>query len=132
MSTAGTNIHEKIPKECQLMIGVVKDPKAVAVIEAMWDTRRLGLFRSVRLMERPWYIVSPSDKRVQRWEIVILFAMIFVSTVTPFEVSVMGTTTDYSFLWFLNWFIDIIFCFDLGLQFFLGLPLVYCIVLYLY
>lgn len=120
MSTAGTNIHEKIPKECQLMIGVVKDPKAVAVIEAMWDTRRLGLFRSVRLMERPWYIVSPSDKRVQRWEIVILFAMIFVSTVTPFEVSVMGTTTDYSFLWFLNWFIDIIFCFDLGLQFFLG------------
>ena len=119
-STFGSGLHQKIPKECGLLIGVVKDPKAVALIEAMWDTRRLGNSRSVRLMERPWYIIPPNDKRVQKWELIILGAMIFVSTVTPFEVSVMGSTKDFSVLWFLNWGIDGIFVLDLILQFFLG------------
>ena len=59
-------------------------------------------------MQRPWWILSPHMPAVQRWEIVIAVAMIFVCSVTPYEVSVMrgdpGTVLNC-----MNYLIDGIF-----------------------
>ena len=54
----------------------------------MWDTQLLYKDRNVRAMQRAPYILSPNHTSMQRWDGVILAAMLYVSTVTPYEVCV--------------------------------------------
>lgn len=70
-------------------------------------------------MERPWFVVSPKNTRVQRWNLVILAAMFYVSTITPYEVSVMSGDA-HPVLRGINYAVDAVFACDLLLQFFVG------------
>ena len=63
--------------------------------------------------------ISHSDSsRPLDWQLVILLAMLYVSTITPYEVTVMDSTP----LWLrvLNYGFDFIFFIDMSLQFFQG------------
>ena len=117
-----TLLHAAVPKELRLGVMVTKDPKSVAAIEAMWETRRVSASNAnIRLMERPWYIVSPTSPRMGQWSMLIFVCMIFVSLVTPYEVSVLRHDPEPGgALWVLNYLVDGVFCIDMGLQFFLG------------
>ena len=115
-------LHAAIPKTTRLGISIVKDPRVLAQTEAMWNSREISGNRSIRLMERPWYIVSPTNRRVNHWEVIVACAMVFVSIVTPYEVSVLRVDRDerpginleeFSHLRILNSISDIIFTLDM-------------------
>ena len=59
----------------------------LAIAEAMWDTCMLYEDRSVRAMQRSPWVLSPNLWAVKKWDMLILVAMLYVSTVTPYEVS---------------------------------------------
>ena len=64
-------------------------------------------------------LISHADSsRPVDWQLVILLAMLYVSTITPYEVTVMDSTP----LWLrvLNYGFDFIFFIDMSLQFFQG------------
>ena len=102
-------LHAVIPKTTRLGVSLVKDPRVLAQTEAMWSAREMSGNRAIRLMERPWFIISPNDPRVQHWEAVVAAAMIFISIITPYEVSVLhvdresGTSIDFSQWTYLRW-----------------------------
>ena len=56
------------------------------------------------------------------WDVVTALALLFTATFTPFEISFLGTAELLSVRFFLNRFIDAIFTFDLGTQFFVMFP----------
>ena len=95
-----------VPSEFPLGIAIMSetDAKHIGSVEATWDRRLIDEHRSVSLMQRPWYILSPHMLGIQYWEIVIACAMIFVCFITPYEVSVMRYEGDkLGALALINW-----------------------------
>ena len=112
-----------VPAEFPLGIAIVRemDAKHIGSVEATWDRRLIDEHRSVSLMQRPWYILSPHMIGIQYWEMVIACAMIFVCFITPYEVSVMRHEQDKrGLLAVVNWLVDGVFFIDMGVQFFSG------------
>jgi hypothetical protein len=93
--------------------------RAQRTVQAEWDVESFSQHDFVRLMERPWFVISPRNSRVAQWNLVILFAMLYVSTITPYEVSVMNGE-PHPALRAINYLVDFIFALDLVLQFFVG------------
>ena len=56
-------------------------------------------------------IISPHSKRMQYWDITITLALAFTAVVTPVEISFLGTKMDG--LWYINQFVNLIFCIDM-------------------
>jgi len=66
-------------------------------------------------------VINPDrNKIIGKWDAVTTAALIFVAAVTPVEVGLMETSVNA--LFFVNRVIDVIFLFDLALQFFLMYP----------
>ena len=111
-------MYQSMPEVMQLGLAIVTNPKRLGSVEAMWDMRIVAQNRGIRLMERPWFILSPTNWKVLYWQVVILMAMLYVSTVTPVEVTVMNDTPFW--LKMVNYGFDFIFFIDMSLQFFQG------------
>ena len=60
--------------------------------------------------------MSPHKPSVQRWQLLIVFALLFVSIVTPYEVAVLPSNINAGY--FINLFINLIFIIDMGVAFF--------------
>ena len=82
------------------------------------------------LLDRKWYILSPLNQRVQRWDFVTIFAIIYTATVMPFQVAVVasgpaasgggGGGGGASASRLLQLLVDGVFFVDLVLQFYIG------------
>ena len=112
-------IHAAMPNDIEIGVAVVKFPTKLGMIESVWEMRRLNSRISVRLMEQPWYMLSPFDTASQQWDFVMLFAMVYVSIITVFEVSVMSSGEGL-ILAICNRLVDLIFFIDMVMQFWLG------------
>ena len=75
-----------------------------------------------------WWVIDPRVSKVLgTWDIVCVFALIFVALVTPFEVAFLESPRDAAdlywrftsvgWLWCTNRIVDLLFTFDLFLQF---------------
>ena len=94
--------------------------------------RELTTFEEVerlraRLKASEASVIKPNSKFIQKWDLVTLFALIFTAVVTPVEVAFCGTedTVDTnevvrSPLFIINRLIDVVFLFDMGVQFHLA------------
>ena len=82
-----TSVHARLPERSELGITIVKDPKSLAMVEAVWETRIYSKDKNVRLMERPAYILSPNHRSVNKFNLAVVAAMFYVMTVTPYEVA---------------------------------------------
>ena len=109
-----------IPPGTTLGLAVLKNPTELPMIEAAWESRRAQSTKMMQLLERKWYVLSPNDRRVKVWDLVVIGALFYTSTVTPFEVAVVGGAAHASPLWFVGNLVDLVFFVDLCLQFFLG------------
>jgi potassium voltage-gated channel Eag-related subfamily H protein 7 len=67
-----------------------------------------------------WVINPEKSKFIQRWDIIIISALVYVATVTPVQVSMMEAQLDFAFV--VNCFVDLIFVSDMILQFFIMYP----------
>jgi len=72
-----------------------------------------------RLKRMGRFLVNPRAKVMQYWDFVILFAMIFTCTVTPYEVCLLWEDQGFGGLFYANIFINVLFIADTVLQFFL-------------
>ena len=59
----------------------------LGMTELFWNARRYHKHQGMPLMERPWYIMSPDHRDMIIWQYVSIVAVLFVSTYTPYEVS---------------------------------------------
>jgi len=75
----------------------------------------------VNVKQKRWFIIDPrTSKNVARWDIVTSLALFFTALVTPYEVALLPTATEwYDTLFLINRFVDLIFVVDMGLQFIL-------------
>ena len=62
-------------------------------------------------------MIDPNSPFMRNWDLVTIVALTFTATFTPYEVAVLETALDAAFV--LNRFIDAIFVWDMGMQFFL-------------
>jgi len=62
-------------------------------------------------------VIDPNSPFMRNWDLVTIVALTFTATFTPYEVAVLETALDAAFV--LNRFIDAIFVWDMGMQFFL-------------
>merc|ERR1719197_1109191 len=84
------------------------------------ERQREKLRQSLNL-ERSKCVINPQTTGfMQHWDMVTIFALLFVAFVTPFEVGFMQTSMNAMF--FINRAIDMIFVCDMVLQFFLMYP----------
>ena len=58
-------MFESMPQDLHLGLAIVTNPKALGAVEAMWDMRIVAQNRGIRLMERPWFILSPTNWKLQ-------------------------------------------------------------------
>ena len=49
-------VHAALPEVVRVGVAAAKNPKAIYPIEASWDVESFSQRKSVRLMERPWYV----------------------------------------------------------------------------
>ena len=71
-----------------------------------------------RLRSSNRFVIDPKSKSVRRWDVITFFALVCTAIVTPVEVAFLESKIDALFVW--NRVIDMIFLFDLVLQFFLA------------
>ena len=69
-----------------------------------------------KIKGRPWYILHPHSTALVMWDTTTSFALLFTAAVTPFEVSFMDSGDSFT-LFVINRVIDLIFIFDMCLQF---------------
>ena len=67
-----------------------------------------------RLRKRRGFI-NPRRKHVQYWDLVTAFALLYTTTVTPFEVAA-GLKTEIGALYVVNSIINLVFMFDIVVQ----------------
>jgi len=79
------------------------------------DCKRL----EVRLKTMETCLLNPRTKRMQYWDFVILVAMFFTSTVTPYEVCFIWEAEHFDALFFVNIIVNMVFVIDTTFQFFL-------------
>jgi hypothetical protein len=70
-----------------------------------------------RHTKAPWYVIRPNSHFMGCWDVCTSSALIFTALVTPFEVSFLEPRVDGLFV--INRLIDLVFIFDMVLQFFL-------------
>lgn len=97
---------------------------------AMVAPHRSGMSRSTlheeliqvrqRLKSANRFVVEPQSREVHRWDIVTMFALIFIAVIVPFEVAFLEWRAKFSVLFLLNRSIDFILICDLILHFFLA------------
>jgi hypothetical protein len=67
-------------------------------------------------IEKPFMIIEPESKFAKRWFTLNIIFLMFTSTVTPYEVSLLESSL-YDGLWCLNRLVDLYFVSDLFFQF---------------
>lgn len=72
-----------------------------------------------RLDRMEAWLLNPRTKWMQYWDFVILGAMFFTATITPYEVCFIWESTGLDALFFVNIVINLIFIIDTTFQFFL-------------
>ena len=65
------------------------------------------------------FILDPTSKRMQQWDVLMMTLLLYTATVTPFEIAFIETDPD-SFLFFLNRLVDICFIGDMVFNFLLA------------
>lgn len=73
--------------------------------------------KQINRMERR--TIRPDGRFLRRWDFVLMIAMAFVATATPFEVAFVTSTAPASALFITNRIIDVIFVVDIVLNFFI-------------
>ena len=58
-------MFESMPQDLHLGLEIVTNPEALGAVEGMWDMRIVAQNRGIRLMERPWFILSPTNSKLQ-------------------------------------------------------------------
>ena len=71
--------------------------------------------RLQELKEEEKRLVRPDNPNLQTWDLVILGALLFTASVTPYEVAFVPTNLDA--LFGVNRFVDVLFVIDMVLQF---------------
>ena len=77
---------------------------------------------------KPFMLIDPRySKFAQHWDICTMVALIFTAIITPFEVAFLSSPANWNAAWvsplfLINRLVDVIFTFDLVLQFFLIYP----------
>ena len=74
-----------------------------------------------RLKQARRGFVNPNAKPMQYWDMVTGISLLFVALVTPFEVG-LGVETKADALFVINQAVNLVFVFDICLQFFLPVP----------
>jgi len=67
--------------------------------------------------QRAW-LIDPVSDFMKRWDVVMIVCLIFTAAATPYEVSFLETKLDA--LFFVNRAVDLLFLWDMGIQFFLS------------
>jgi potassium voltage-gated channel Eag-related subfamily H protein 7 len=67
------------------------------------------------LRQEERWMVHPNNPLLQKWDLAILFALLFTAVVTPFEVAFLET--EINLLFVINRMIDMVFIFDMGKEF---------------
>ena len=71
---------------------------------------------SVREVEKAkWYVLMPNSTFKTTWNIIIIFLLLYTSTVVPYQVAFTETENNSSKL--LNYAVDILFGFDIIINF---------------
>ena len=65
------------------------------------------------------WLINPSSAAMQYWDFVVLFAMAFTCTITPYEVCMLWQDQGFDTLFYINIVINLIFVVDTTFQFFL-------------
>ena len=69
---------------------------------------------------RPWYILTPHSRWMGAWDGVTAVALVYTAIVTPFEVGFLSAPKSAAEpLFIINRMVDLVFVFDMCLQFFL-------------
>jgi len=74
--------------------------------------------RTRKFLAQDKWVIDAESEYVGRWDIVVILALLFTSTVTPYEVVLLSTHLNA--LFFVNRFIDLIFVKDMGMNFFMS------------
>jgi len=68
-------------------------------------------------------VIDPrNSKWMHRWDLTTMLALVFTAIVTPYEVAFIPQADYVDSLFVINRTVDVIFCFDIMLQFFLMFP----------
>ena len=65
------------------------------------------------------FILDPSSKRMQQWDLLMMILLLFTATVTPFEIAFIPTDPD-SLMFLINRFVDACFICDMVFNFMLA------------
>jgi hypothetical protein len=74
-------------------------------------------FAVQRLARLNHCLLHPDCPFCQNWDLVMILALLFTATVTPYEVAFVDTKIDAVF--YVNRFVDLLFLMDMAIQFFL-------------
>jgi hypothetical protein len=74
-------------------------------------------FAVQRLARLNHCLLHPDCPFCQNWDLVMILALLFTATVTPYEVAFVDTKIDAVF--YVNRFVDLLFLMDIAIQFFL-------------
>ena len=73
--------------------------------------------QTMKLHEKPaWYIIMPDSKFKTIWNVTVILLLVYTSTFVPFQVAFVDTDSDFTV--FVNYMVDILFGFDIIINFF--------------
>jgi len=65
------------------------------------------------------FILDPTSKRMQQWDVIMMLLLLYTATITPFEIAFLVTDPE-SLLFFINRVVDACFIFDMVFNFLLA------------
>ena len=67
------------------------------------------------------FVLDPTSKRMQQWDLLMMVLLLYTATVTPFEIAFIQTDPE-SLLFFVNRIVDACFILDMVFNFLLAYP----------
>ena len=112
-------------RQLDLVLGCLSSESQKKPTHEMDESRQLfqqdvGKLRERMKRSRKGFL-DPRALYVQRWDLCTATALLYTCFVTPFEVGIM-TKSSVGPLFYVNQFINAIFVFDMGVQFFMPVP----------
>ena len=78
------------------------------------------VMRGIKQNQRVCLIDPRTNTRLQHWDIFVALVLIYTALVTPYESCFLEPTPTPSTLFWINRVVDVIFCIDCILQFFIA------------
>ena len=112
-STAQASVYASLSKSTDIeeTDHKIPPPEERRKSKSFQDSSRVRLPRNTRC------IISPKSQFQSYWDICMMVLLLFVATVTPYEVGFLEITDMLHPLWIINRVVDLIFLQDLFLQF---------------